>query len=141
VTVTTLLGLIFVVILAIEWRYRLRIVRLGAAVRALFTLFFAQANLTGALRRAMLMPPAQRITQIPGHGPLSDYQIGVVTMEQAVVDDAEVGSNARLMAIGMLAWLACSPAFQTKVRPHYRRVGHAGIAGNRQKRKRGLYAL
>ena len=114
-TATMLVGLVFVVILVVEWRYRLRVVRVGAAVLALLVLYFGQPGPHRAARRAVEMPLAERITQVPnGHPPLTDYQSGVFTMERAVIEDANVGETSRLLAIGVLAWLACSPAFESK---------------------------
>jgi hypothetical protein len=112
VTANMLLGLAFVVMLMVEWRYRLRAVRVAAAVLALVVLYIAQPGAHSAARRALEMPPAERITQIPYHSPLTDYESGVFTMERAVVEDSDVGEPARLLAIGVLAWLACSPAFK-----------------------------
>lgn len=111
-TTTMVLGLGFIVILAAEWRYRLRFIRVGAVVVALLVWFFMLPDAHRAARRAIVMPPAERSTQLPGDPPLSEYQIGVVTMEHAVYDDADMGRNDRLMAIGALIWLACSPAFR-----------------------------
>jgi hypothetical protein len=108
-----LLGLVFIVLLAVEWRYRFRVIRVGAAVLALLVWFFMLPDAYRAFRRAMLMPPAERTTQLPGVSrPFSEYEIGVVTMWRAVADDAEMDWNERLMAIGVLTWLACSPAFR-----------------------------
>ena len=106
---TTILALFFAVLLGVEWRYRPGWLRLGAALFALAVLFFAQPGYTRAARRALSMPPSERITQGFDGRPLSDYVSGVRTMERAVVDDVEMGADARLLAIGVLFWLACTP--------------------------------
>jgi hypothetical protein len=112
VTATTLLGVGFIVILAVEWRYRFKIVRVAAAVLAVLVWLFTQPNLTNARRRAMVMPPAERITQFRGGTLLSEYQSGVMTMDRAVIDQVDMAWYPSLMAVGVLAWLACSPAFR-----------------------------
>jgi hypothetical protein len=114
-TATTLLGLAVVVMLTIEWRYRLRSVRVAAAAFAVLVLFFTQPNAHRAARQAIVMPPSQRITEFQEGGPsASEYQSGVLTMERAVIVDADIGSNTRLLAEGVLVWLACSPVLRRK---------------------------
>ena len=112
-TATTLLALVFLVLLGFEWRYQRRKFRLGAALLALIVLVFAQPNYTRAARRAVVIPPAQRVTQNSHGTPVSEYVSGVRTMKQAVVDDSDMGANARLLGVAVLMWLACSPAFRS----------------------------
>ena len=105
---TLVIALVFVLLLGLErWR-GLRSVRIFAAVLALTVLFVAQPGYTRAARSALGMPSSERITHIRGDR-LSEYASGVRTMEQAVADDAKMGSHARLLALGVLFWLACSP--------------------------------
>ena len=104
-----IVALIFAVLLGLEWRYRLRTARMVAAVLALVVSFFYQPAATRAVRRALTMPPAERVTEIPGGPPLSEYEIGVYTMQRAVADDSKMGYDERLLSMGVLFWLACSP--------------------------------
>jgi hypothetical protein len=67
-----LLGLFFTVLLALEWRYRLRSVRMATALLALVLWFFSQPNPTRAARWAIAMPVTERVTEIGGV-PLSEY--------------------------------------------------------------------
>jgi hypothetical protein len=116
VNATIPVAIIFAVLLVLEWRYRLRSMRLAAVALALLLFLFAQPGYTRAARRALMMPPAERVTQIRG-SPLSDYVSGVRTMEQAVGDDSNMGANARMLSVGVLVWLACSPVLRRARRP------------------------
>ena len=103
--------LIFVVLLGLEWRYQLSSLRVAAAFVALVLWFFTQTNIAGSARWAIAMPPAERVTMIHGQ-PLSEYASGVATMEQVAGDDAMGKVNERLLSVGVLLWLACSPVFR-----------------------------
>ena len=109
---TVLLAVVFALLLGLEWRFRLRSVRVGAALLALGVWLVAQPLPRRAARRVIGAPPAERVTRIADGPPLSEYASGVVTMEQAVVDDAMMDSNARILSVGVLFWLACSPGFR-----------------------------
>ena len=112
-------ALAFAVLLALEWRYRLRTLRIGAAVLAVTMLFFFAPTYHAAWRRAMDTPPAERIADYPGTVPgsvarsLSEYESGVFTMHRAVVENAAGYARERDLAVGVLVWLACSPAFRS----------------------------
>ena len=112
-------ALAFAVLLALEWRYRLRALRIAAAVLAVTMLFFFAPNHHAAWRRAMGTPPSERITEYPGPTPgsvarsLSEYESGVFTMSWAVVENASGYARERDLAVGVLFWLACSPAFRS----------------------------
>jgi hypothetical protein len=110
-TETIVVVLVFVVLLALEWRYRLKSVRVATALTALVLWFFTIPNPTRAARRAIAMSPAERITVIHGDT-LSEYASGVRTMEQAASDDAMAFDKERLLSVGVLLWLACSPVFR-----------------------------
>lgn len=109
---TTLIALTFAVLLGLEWRYQLRSVRLGTAFLALVVLWFAQPLPHRAARRAIAAPPAERVTEFTGVRSLTEYESGVVTMEQAVGADTRMGANARMLVVGVLFWLACSPVLR-----------------------------
>ncbi len=109
---TTLLALVFAVLLWLEWRYQLRSVRIAAALLALIIWLFAQPLPHRAARRVIAAQPAERVTRIADGPPLSEYASGVVTMEDAVVEDMKADDNVRLLSVGVLLWLACSPVFR-----------------------------
>jgi len=69
----------------------------------------------------VLIRAMKRITEIAGQ-PLSEYAVGVRTMEQAAADDAMMFVNDRWMSVGVLFWLAWSPVFR---RPRSRNLGAA----------------
>ena len=131
---TILLALVFAALLGLEWRYHLKSVRLGTAALALGVWLFVQPNPTRAARRALDTPPAERVTEIAGT-PLSEYAIGVRTMEQAAGDDAMMFVTDRLMSVGVLFWLACSPVFRGPRRPAFgeppERQRQAELAANK----------
>ena len=109
-----LLALLFAMLLGIEWRYRLRSARLAAAMLAVAAWLFVQPTPPRAAREVMWAPPAARVTRMrPVDGPLSEYQSGVATMERAVEDNIRMGEDTRVLCVGVLFWLACSPAFRT----------------------------
>jgi hypothetical protein len=108
---TIFVAAFFTILLALEWRYRLAIIRLVTVVVTLLVLVFTEPNPRRAARRAIVAPPAERVTQLRG-SPLSDYGSGVVTMERAVVADEEAFADENLLALGVLIWLACSPALR-----------------------------
>ena len=113
-----IVGLPFAVLLGLEWRYRLRSVRVGAALLAVALLLFFQPNIHAAWRWAMQTPPANRETHypsaIPGETgrPLSEFESGVFAMRRAVVEESGGYVGTRWIAVGVLFWLACSPAFR-----------------------------
>lgn len=114
---TVLVAAVFAVLLGFEWRYRRLRLRVGAALLALVVLALYQPGYTGARRRALGAQPSERVTRLPrvgseGYDSLSQYESGVYTTMQAVVDAADFGAGARLVAVGALFWLACSPAFR-----------------------------
>jgi hypothetical protein len=128
-------ALAFAVLLALEWRYRLRTLRIGAAVLAVTMLFFFAPHYHAAWRRAMGTPPSERITAFPGTVPgsvarsLSEYESGVFTMHRAVVENAGGYVHERRLALGVLFWLACSPALRG-IGPHWRRAFPRRTAGD-----------
>ena len=105
------LGLAFTVVLILEWRYRVRTLRVACAFVAVAIMAFAGPRLTTTRRRALDTPPAERVTQIGGM-PVSEYAVGVLTMSKAVAEDARMSDNLGLLSLGVLLWLACSPAFR-----------------------------
>lgn len=78
---------------------------------ALFVIWFTQPLPRRAARLAIVAPPADRVTEIRGD-PLTDYGSGVATMERAIIRDAQMFANENLIALGVLMWLACSPALR-----------------------------
>jgi hypothetical protein len=108
---TILLAAFFAIALAAEWRWRKASIRLGTAVLALFVLWFTQPVPHRAARRAVDAPPAERVAELRGER-LSEYESGILTMRQAIIEDGRMFRNDRLLALGVLMWLACSPALR-----------------------------
>jgi hypothetical protein len=102
-----LVAFAFAVLVGLEWRYRLKGLRLAATALALVVMLFAQPSSTRAARSAISAPPGQRVTELGSA--LSEYESGVETMRQAVEQDSALGSDARLLSVAVLVWLACSP--------------------------------
>ena len=98
-------AVVFAVLLVLDWHYRLRVARLLAAIVALVVLWFTQPSTASAARRAIALPPAERVRHPAG----TEYASGVATMYEAVADDAKLFANERLLTFAVLFWLACSP--------------------------------
>lgn len=109
---TIIVALAFLVLLALEWRLRFRSVRAGTIVVALILLEFSQPSNRRAARSAVELPKSERVLQISGAPPVSDYVSGVLTMERAANEDAEAGAGSRLVCMVVLTWLACTPLFR-----------------------------
>ena len=66
----------------------------------------------------METPVAERETHypspIPGEvgRPLSEFESGVFAMRRTVIEESAGYAGTRLIAVGVLFWLACSPAFR-----------------------------
>lgn len=106
-----LVALIFAVLLGAEWRFQLRSVRIGVAALAILVLAFGQPNYSVTVRRVGAAAPGERVTQLRG-SPVSEYESGVLTMYQAIDEAADARANIRILALGVLVWLACSPALR-----------------------------
>jgi hypothetical protein len=112
VSISAFLAVVFAVALAVEWRYGYSTVRISTALLALLVLFLALPNYTGARRWAVVAPPHERVTELHG-SVLSDYRSGVYTMSMASSHTASRGMGPRFLAVGVLFWLACSPAIRS----------------------------
>jgi hypothetical protein len=70
-------------LLALNWRYHRRALRVATALLAVAVLFFYQPSYTWARRKALGTPPEERITQNPvvgsEHRTLPEYHSGVYT--------------------------------------------------------------
>lgn len=108
---TMLLAAFFAIALAAEWRWRKAGIRLATAVLALFVLWFTQPVPHRAARRAIDAPPAERVTELRGER-VSEYASGILTMRKAIIEDGRMFQNDRLLVLGVLTWLACSPALR-----------------------------
>ena len=103
-------AVVFLVLLGFEWRYKFRSLRIGTALLALLVWLWCQPNFTMAARRVSNAPPEARVTQLNG-SKVSDYESGVATMFEAIDDAVKEQASLRMLALGVLLWLACSPAF------------------------------
>ena len=101
-------ALVFGLLVACEWRYQLRTLRLAIVMLAMGVLFLAQPGYISVARRVSVLPPEERITEIHGN-PISGYLSGVTTLYEAYGEAGRVRRGVRLVALGVLVWLACSP--------------------------------
>lgn len=99
---------LFATLLVLEWRNRLKPLRLVATILSLLVILTAVPSTRIATRRAFNTPPAERITIRGG----TDYESGVLTMERAVVEGAQQGSRRFYLALGVLGWLALTPVLR-----------------------------
>jgi hypothetical protein len=109
-TETTAVAVIIVLLLLAEWKYAFRSLRFGTVMLSLLILFFASPSYTTAARRASVAPPDERVTHRLG-SKVSDYESGVLTMMRELDEAVEARATMRLLALGALTWLACSPSF------------------------------
>lgn len=116
---TVFVALGFAVLLVCDWRYQLRTVRLGAVTLSLVVLFFAEPSYVPVARRVSVAPPEERITQLHGR-PISEYLSGVTTMYEAIGEVDAARANLRVIALGALVWLACSPVLRRPRSPSIR---------------------
>jgi len=109
---TLVVALVFLVLLALEWRLQFKSPRVVSIVLALMLLEFSQPSNRRAARRAVDLPESERVLQIPGGPPVSEYASGVLTMEREANEDAQFGSGSRLLCIFVLTWFACTPLYR-----------------------------
>lgn len=107
-TEAILVALVFGLLLACEWRYQFRTLRLAIVMLALGVMFFAQPGYISVARRVSVAPPEDRITEIRGQ-PISEYLSGVTTLYEAFGKAGRARRGVRLVALGALVLLACSP--------------------------------
>ena len=110
-TETIVVSLVFAALLGLEWRYQRRRLRLGTVGLALLVYAFAQPSVTVAGRRASAAPPEARIRILRGDT-LSEFMSGVDLMREYLVQQLSARADLRLLALGVLVWLACSPALR-----------------------------
>ena len=111
--VATLLAVVIILLLGVDWRYRRPSIRIAVTLLTLLMLLVAQPTLYRAFRRAALAAPAERTDSIPSRK-LSEYETGVYTMKQAFDEEIEDESTHRMIAVAVLAWLAASPVLQRR---------------------------
>ena len=112
---TALIAVFLVALLIAEWRYRRKILRGLAIGASLVTLFFAQPGYYRAVRVALSTPASDRVVRL-GDRRATESESGVMTMDQAVLADADLGANARRVSLGVLVWLALTPLFRDRRR-------------------------
>lgn len=120
---TSLLALvvIFSGLLVLEWRYKHPLIRVGTALLAAGIVVLMQGSARQAARNVYMAPPSERVTEL--HGSLiTDYQSGVLTMEDAVVEGRRIFRNERRVALAVLLWLACTPALRRREASSRRRT-------------------
>ena len=114
--VVTLLA-VFAVLIVIEWRWRLRSVRLATALFAVYVMWWWSAPLTTSVRTAIAAQHAARPTARVTHSSArnvdyNEYESGVYTLAREIREDNERVLLADMLGFGVLLWLACSPAFR-----------------------------
>ena len=100
------------VLLLMDWRRQWGgAVRIMLVLMALVQLWFGQGLLTNAVRSAMLASRDQRVTTLGriDSVKLDDYGSGVMTLAQAIGRQSEARRLDRMIAMGVLVWLAISP--------------------------------
>lgn len=115
-TASTGLAAIIILLLGIDWRYRRRSIRLSVILLTLVLLFFVQPSLYRAFRRAVLAPPAERVTSTQSRK-LSEYESGVYTMKQAYTEEIQANAIKNRVGLAVLVWLAASPILVRGRRP------------------------
>jgi hypothetical protein len=113
---TLLVSIVFAALVIVEWRFRSKSVRVGTATFSLLVLLFARPSYTTAARRVSVAPPEARVTQLHG-SKISEYQSGVATMYKAMDEAGDERANIRVIAVGVLFGLACSPVLRRVHRP------------------------
>ena len=109
---TLLVALVFLVLLALEWRLERRSIRAAGVVLALVLLFYYQPNYGRSARRALDLPRSERVLQYSDGTRIPEYMSGVRTMERESAVDDRWGLGPRLLCIFVLTWLACTPLYR-----------------------------
>ena len=111
-TTATVLALMFAVLLGLEWRYRLKSLRVIAVLLALVVFWlFGGPDYTIAGRRASAASPEERIRVLRGDT-LSEYMSGVDIMREYLAESEKANDPPRRIALGALVWLGCAPLFR-----------------------------
>src|SRR5262245_55692411 len=112
---TVLLVGFFIMLLALEWRYRHWLLRATAIAASLVVMMFAQPSVHRAARVAIALPEPERVLRLGGRR-ATDYESGILTLEQATRADAAIGAEARAISLGVLVWLAATPILRDRQR-------------------------
>jgi hypothetical protein len=108
---------LILVLLGIEWWRRSILARLAVLVLALFQLSFSEPDGMSARRAVLLLPREQRVLTL-GPSPtdtLSDYQSGVLTMDEALAREYWFLFPNRVMSRSILVWLVLAPVLRRGV--------------------------
>jgi len=112
VNATLLVGLVFLVLLALEWRLEFKSIRAASIVLALILLDFYQPISLRAARQALDVPRSERVFQSSPVPADAEYASGVLTMLREVREEVQAGSGSRLLCILVLTWFACTPLYR-----------------------------
>jgi hypothetical protein len=115
VMTTALLVGLFIVLLALEWRYRHWLLRATAIAASLVVMMFAQPSVHRAARVVISLPESERVLRL-GDRRATDYESGILTLEQAARADAAIGAEARPISLCVLVWLATTPMLRDRHR-------------------------
>jgi hypothetical protein len=116
-TAILILVVAFGILLAVEWVRRSAPVRIATIALALAVFFFFLPMPHRAMREVIGLRGSARIDSLPNWGHLSDYASGVLTMKRAVEADIGMDADKRLLAVGVLVWLAISPVVRRTTGP------------------------
>jgi len=111
--ITILLATFLVGLLVLEWRYRLKLLRVCAVVVSMVSLIFAQPGLHRAARVALSTPVLERVNRFGDRG-ATEYESGILTTERAFMADSDMGANARRISLCVLIWLAVTPILRDR---------------------------
>src|SRR5258707_10187903 len=109
-----LFSALILALLIIEWWRRSILARLAALVLALFQLSLSEPDGMSARRAVLLLPRERRVLTV-GPSPtetLSDYQSGVLTMDEALAREYWFLYPHRVMSRSTLVWLVLAPVLR-----------------------------
>lgn len=112
---TLIVGLVFLVLVALELRLQLNSIRAVAIVLALLLLAFSQPSYRRAARHALDLPASARVLPSPV-GPVgAEYASDVLTMEPEAEADAQRDLGPPLLGILVLTWFACTSLYRPRL--------------------------
>ena len=115
----TLMAAALVIGALIIWDYvrRSAVARVGATLLAVSLLLFSAPKPYRALRRAADLPPEERVAvNLWTKKPATEFESGMFTLYQKVVEDFEIDRQWRQLGVGVLVVLALTPIVRRRPR-------------------------